>query len=541
MSTTAQAAPAKPAASPWAPLRHGVFRALWIATVVSNVGTWMHDVGAAWLMTSLAPRPLMVSLVQAATTLPMFLLALPAGVLADIVDRRRFMLFAQAWMLAAATLLGVLQVMGLVTPVILLTLTFALGVGAALNAPPFQAIAPELVPKEDLPPAVALNSLGINIARAVGPALGGVIVAAAGPGAVFILNGLSVLGVLVVLHRWRREPRSGALPPERFFGALRAGFRYVREAPAMQAVLVRSGAFFLFASATWALLPLVARQELGLGAGGYGVLLGFIGGGAVLGAVALPRLRSRLPTNTVIAAATVLFALVALALAYLRSVPALWVVMVVAGIAWIAMLSTLNVAAQTALPSWVKARSLAVYLVVLNGGMASGSAIWGAAAARYGIPAALTAAAVGQLLALLLIQRWRLPDAPMDLAPSLHWPAPVVARDPELDRGPVLVTVEYRVALERAAEFTSTMQEMRRVRRRDGAISWGLFEDTAQPGRWLETFELESWLEHLRQHERVTVEDRRLQERVQAFHRGGALLKVTHLVAHPRSGSWSSP
>jgi MFS family permease len=522
-------------ASPWAPLKQPLFRAIWIATLVSNIGTWLHDVGAAWLMTSLAPSPIMVSLVQAATTLPMFLFALPSGVLADIVDRRRLLISAQCLMLVAAVLLGVLQYMGLVTPVVLLVATFVLGLGAALNAPAFQAIVPELVPKEDLAPAVALNSLGINIARAIGPAIGGVIVAASGPGLVFVLNGISVLGVLITLYRWRRQPRSGTLPPERFFGAVRAGFRYVKQAPELQTVLIRAAAFFAFASATWSLLPLLARQQLGLGAGGYGVLLAFIGGGAVLGAVALPKLRSRLPANRVIAGATLLFAAVGFSLARLRSFEAACAVAFLAGIAWISMLSTLNIAAQMALPAWVKARTLAVYLVVFNGAMAAGSAIWGTLATSTDIPTTLTVAAAGQLVALLLVVRHRLPSELANLTPSLHWPAPVLSSTAEPDRGPVLVTVEYQVPAEQTEAFTTEMDRLRRIRLRDGAIHWGLYEDGERPGRWIEAFELESWVEHLRQHERVTEADRAVQEGIRRFHTGPGAPTVTHLVGARRA------
>ncbi|SFW36672.1 MFS transporter [Nitrosovibrio sp. Nv17] len=520
--------------SPWAPLAQPLFRTIWIATLVSNIGTWMHDVGAAWLMTTLAPTPIMVSLVQAATTLPMFLFALPAGALADIVDRRRLLILAQCLMLIAATTLGLLQFLGLVTPAVLLLATFVLGLGAALNAPPFQAIVPELVSREDLSPAVALNSLGVNIARAIGPALGGAIVAVAGPGAVFVLNGLSVLGVLVVLARWRRGPRSGALPPERFIGALQAGFRYARRSPDLHTVLLRAGAVFVFASATWALLPLIARQELGLGAGGYGILLGCVGSGAVFGALVLPRFRRRASADAVIAAATSLLALAAIGFACLHSFPAACGTAFLAGAGWIAALSTLNIAAQMALPNWVKARTLAVYLVVFNGSMAGGSALWGAVATRWDIPAALTLAAGGQLLALLLVRRRRLPTQLPNLEPSLHWPVPATASDPELERGPVLVTVEYLVPAEHATAFIAAMDEMRRIRHRDGATLWRLFEDTARPGRWIEFFELDTWVEHLRQHERVTEADRATQERIRNFHAGSAPPAVSHLVAPPR-------
>src|SRR5690606_16938942 len=382
------AAPAK------GPLSFPVFRALWIATIISNIGTWMHDVGAGWLMTSLSPSPLLVALVQAATTLPMFLLALPAGALADIVDRRKMLLGAQLLGLAAAAALAFLTFQGLTTPWVLLGATFVLGVAAALSAPVFQAIVPELIDKAGLPDAVALNSLGVNISRAIGPALGGVIVAMAGIPAVFALNAVSVSAVLIVLVSWKRATTIHSLPPEHFFGALRAGYRYTRHSPAMRLVLVRAVGFFLFGSALWAMLPLIARRELGLDAAGYGALLGCMGAGAVLGALLLKRIRAKVGSNLLSIGGTLLFALVMLSLG---RAPNVWVaggVMVAAGLAWIAMLTALNVAAQMASPGWVKARALAVYLLVFQGAMTGGSILWGALAGRTSIGLALTVAAV---------------------------------------------------------------------------------------------------------------------------------------------------
>ncbi|AGH51066.1 hypothetical protein G432_16740 [Sphingomonas sp. MM-1] len=513
------------------PLGYPMFRALWIATVVSNVGTWMHDVGAGWLMTSLSAEPLMVALVQAATTLPMFLFALPGGALADIVDRRRLLIGAQLWMLIAAGLLAVITFAGLTTPALLLAFTFALATGAALSAPAFQAIVPELVPRPALADAVALNSLGVNIARAIGPALGGVIIAMAGPPAVFALNAVSVLGVLGVLFAWKREAQAATLPAERFFGALRAGGRYARQSPELQTVLVRCLGFFPFASALWAFLPIIARRELGLGPTGYGGLLGFMGAGAIAGALLLPRLRRLIPSNQLTVLAAILFAVAMLGLAKTGSFVVGCLVMAIAGLAWIAMLSALNVAAQMAVPAWVKARALAVYLVVFQGAMAAGSTFWGWLAGRIGIPLALVIAAAGLVVALLLALRWRIGGESRDLAPSSHWPAPIVAEDPAPDRGPVMVTVEYRIDPARKAEFVRAMQEMRRIRRRDGALNWCLNEDAAQSGTMLESFVLESWLEHLRQHERVTQADRLDQAAVNQFHIGADPPLVRHLLA----------
>jgi MFS family permease len=519
-------------ASPWSPLHNRLFRALWLATVASNIGTWMHDVGAGWMMTSLSADPLMVASVQAATSLPMFLFALPSGVLADIVDRRKYLLFAQIWMLLAAASLGALAFAGLVTPPILLGAAFLLGTGAAMAAPPFQAIIPDLVGKDDLPAAVALNSLGINISRAIGPALAGLILSFAGPPVVFLLNALSVLGVVAVLYFWKPAPRVQRLPPEHFLSAMRAGLRYVHAAPVLRVVLIRAVAFFLFASAAWALLPLVARNQLGLGAGGYGVLLACIGVGAVAGALLLPHLRKRLSTDWLAFGASLIFALTMLALAMLKNAALLGAVLLFSGFAWITMLSILNVGAQRSSADWVKARALAVYLVVFFGSMAAGSAIWGQTAAQAGTPTALIVASVGLILSCATALRWRLQMPPgLDLTPVARLHEPQRQDEPAHDSGPVMITVEYKVAAENATSFRTAVREMRRVRRRGGALSWNLYEDFTAPGRYVETFIVESWLEHLRQHDRFTENDKAIWMRAHSFHIGPDAPRVEHLIA----------
>lgn len=513
------------------PLGFPVFRALWIATVVSNVGTWMHDVGAGWLMTSLSPSPLLVALVQAATTLPMFLLALPAGALADIVDRRKMLMAAQLLGLLAAALLALLTWLDLVTPQVLLAGTFVLGIAAALSAPVFQAIVPELVNKQTLPDAIALNSLGVNISRAIGPALGGVIVALAGTSAVFALNALSVVAVLAVLYTWKRPRTVHTLPPEHFFGALKAGYRYTRYSPAMRLVLVRSVGFFLFGSALWAMLPLIARRGLGLDAAGYGVLLGCMGVGAVLGAILLRRLRGTVPANTISIGATVFFALSTLALALATHTWIAGAVMFCAGLAWIGMLTSLNVAAQMASPGWVKARALSVYILVFQGAMTGGSVLWGSIATNTSVSTALIVAAVGQLAALVLALRWRLPqDSASDLSPSNHWAEPVLTVKPADDRGPVLIEIEYRIEPARLPELVSALRRFRSSRQRDGAIRWDIWEDVEEPGRIIESFVVESWVEHQRQHGRVTRTDQLDQETINAFHLGEKPPLVRHLL-----------
>lgn len=522
--------------SPWSPLRAPVFRALWLAAVASNVGTWMHNVGAEWQMTTLAPTPFLVALMQTAETAPTFLMALPAGALADIVDRRRLLLAAQAWMLVAAVALAAVTLLGLTTPAVLLLLTFALGLGAALNAPAWQAIVPELVSRDDLPGAVSLNSVAYNIARAVGPALGGLVVAAAGPWAVFLLNSFSFLGVIVVIYRWRREAALSVAPTERLAGAIRAGLRYARHAPELRNVLLRTGVFASAASALWAMLPLLARRELGLGAVGYGVLLGGLGFGAIAGAFILPRVRRGLSVNLLVVAATVIFAAATAALAATENYWLLWAAMAAGGLAWMAAMSSFNVGAQTVVPEWVRARALALYLLVFFGALAVGAASWGALAERVGIHAALYAAAAALVVGTAATPFFPLrADENLDLSPALHWSDPTFVDEPQPDRGPVLVTVEYRIDPARAAEFAEAMKDLRRIARRDGAMRWGLFADPARPGRYLQTFLVESWAEHIRQHARLTREDVAAQHRAASFHTGDSPPAVTHLVAEDLS------
>lgn len=516
----------------WSPLRTPIFRMLWIASFASNVGTLMQSVGASWLMTSLSPS--MTPLVQTAVNLPTFLLALPAGALADVLDRRKLLLVTQLWMLLVATLLGCLTISGIMTPWLLLGFTFVLGLGAALNGPAWQAIIPELVPRGELASAVALNSAGFNLARAVGPAMGGLVVALAGPGFTFLLNAASFLGVLYVLFRWERKPEPSVLPAERVWGAMAAGLRYVQHSPPIQAVLLRSGTFVLSASALWALLPLIARYELGLGPSGYGILLGCLGAGAVLGATLMPRLKLLLSLDLTLILAPALYGLG-------MSVPAwtanFWAVcggMLGAGVGWLVFLSHCSTAIQVSVPAWVRGRALAVNLLAVFGSLALGSAAWGGIAQRWGLPTALWIACLSLFGILALTFRFRIPSGEgLDLAPARHWEDPVLVHDVPMEQGPVFVFVEYRIDPAESEAFARAMAPMRRIRLRDGAIRWSLFKDTADPGRMVESFVVESWIEHLRQHERVTVSDRAVEERAQAFHQGPNPPAVSHFIAEP--------
>jgi len=518
-----------------------LFRTLWIAALASNVGTWMQIVAAAWLMTSLTSSATLVALVQTASALPIVLAGLPSGAIGDVVDRRKLLLITQGWMLAVAGALGVLTLLGATTPWVLLVLTFALGLGAAMMAPTWLAIQPDLVPREEFSQAVSLGAVQFNLARAVGPALGGLVIAIAGPGAVFLLNAASFLAVAIPIYRWHRPTDESALPPEHITAAISSGVRYVRYAPGIRAALLRASVFIFFSSALWALLPLLAREQLGLGSGGYGLLLGCMGVGSVAGATMLPSLRRKLSQDAAVAIATVMLALAIGTLAYVHNVGLAGVAMVAAGVAWIAVLSSLNVSVQTFSPRWVRARVLSVYQLIFQGGTAIGSAFFGLVADWIGTPAALGLAALGLLLGLTTALRWRLRTGEhLDLSPSAHWPEPAVAIEPGPEEGPVLVTIEYRIDPGRGREFVRLMDRLGLSRRRSGATQWGVFHDAADPGRYLETFIVGSWVEHLRQHERVSVAEKEIQERVHSFLVGDARPVVSHYIAGAPSGSESS-
>jgi MFS family permease len=516
-------------ASPWAPFSEGFFRALWVAQLVSNMGTWMQNVGAVWLMGSLGGSAFQIALVQTATMLPVFLVGVPAGALADVVDRRRLLMASQALMLAAAAVLAALTAAGHTTPAVLLALTFALGLGTALMLPAWQAIQPALVPRHQFSQAIMLNGVNMNAARALGPAVGGLIVAISGSAAVFAINAMSFLAVLVVIARWRRPPTDTAVPRETLVGAIRAGFRYGLHSPALRGVLLRSLAFCVPVSAVTALLPVLARGPLHLGSGGYGVLLGCFGLGAIVSAVALPRLRSRWRIDTVVAGCIIALVGVLVVLAAVRQTIVVAVVLVIGGAAWTVTLSSFNVAAQGSVPDWVRARGMGLYMLVFQGSFAAGSAGWGAVA-EASLPLAFGIAAAFLGAGLIGTARWSLSrHEALDLRPSPVWPDPVVVLQPQPGQGPVLVTLEYLVAEERAEDFVRGMRRMERLRRRTGARRWNLFRDPARPDRYLETFFVDSWDEHLRQHSRYTATDQEISEELGRL--ASEPLRVAHYIS----------
>jgi predicted MFS family arabinose efflux permease len=526
--------PAAPerSASPWTAFRHTAFAVIWMATVVANVGTWMYNAASGWLMTSLAADPFTVSMVQVASSLPMFLFALPAGALADTIDKRRFLIGSEIVLTVFAATSAVLVWLDLMNPSILLLFTFLLGAGAAFTAPAWQSVVPQLVPKQDLTAAVTSNGVGVNISRAIGPALGGVVIGGWGIAAPFWVNALSNFAVIGALLWWHPPASQGnRLPPERLTGALVVGFRHARYNRNLRATLVRAVAFFFFASAYWALLPLVSRNQIAGGPELYGLLLGAIGVGAVLGAFTLPTLKGALGPDRLVAVGTLGTVLTLILLGIARHPAVGFAACLVAGFSWIAVLASLNVSVQVSLPDWVRGRGLAMFVTVFFGAMTAGSALWGKLASTLGLPAAHFIAAAGALLGIALTWRWKLQSgAGVDLAPSMHWPAPILAIDADADRGPVLVTVEYRIDPEKRAAFLVAVRDLGRQRRRDGAYAWDLFEDAAERGRFLETFMLASWIEHLRQHQRVTNADRVVQDAIRQFG-AAAEPKVAHFIA----------
>ncbi len=521
-------------ATAWSPLALPVFRKLWLVWVTANVCMWMHDVAAAWLMTKLVGTPGWVALVQTASTLPVFLLGLASGALADIVDRRRYLMATQVWVAAVATLTCLVLLAGAMTPALLLALTFANGVGLAMRWPVFAALVPEVVPRVQLPPALALNGIAMNASRVIGPVAAGALIATAGTLWVFALNALLSVAAVVALWRWRREIHAKTLPAERFVGAIRVGVQHARQNPRLKVVLLRVWLFFMQSSALLALLPLVAMALHGGNAGTFTLLLACMGGGAVFAAAQLTWLRERWSFDAMVLWGSLLqvAATVVVALA-----PTVWVAapaMLVAGMAWISVANSLTISAQFALPDWVRARGMSIYQMALMGGAAAGAALWGQVAGLTGLHLALGLSAVAGLLVVLATRGLSIEAAAGDdLTPAPLPPPPVPPGAGAIDAqaGPVLVSIEYLIDPADAEAFRAVMRDTRRARLAQGVLSWWLFADTAQPGRYVEYFVDGSWVEHLRRFDRMTAADHALRERRNALHRGPAPPLVTRSLA----------
>lgn len=521
-----------PRVSAWAPLGQPVFRMLWVTWLTANVCMWMNDVAAAWLMTSLTTSPAMVALVQSASTLPVFLLGLPSGALADILDRRRYFMFTQFWVAAVALVMCAVLLAGAMSAPLLLALTFANGIGMAMRWPVFAAIVPELVPRPQLPAALALNGIAMNASRIAGPILAGAILAGLGSAYVFVLNAALSVAAGFVIMRWKRERKVSALPAERFLGAIRVGFQYVQQSTRMHAVLLRVAVFFLQSTAVLALLPLVAKRLHGGGAGTFTVLLASMGAGAIVAAASMQRLRQMMAVDDILRHGSVVQAVAAVGVVFAPHVALASVGMMICGMAWICVANTLTVSAQLALPDWVRARGMSIYQMALMGGSALGAALWGQVATHTSVRTSVVCAAVAGLLALWPLRRFTIHGgAEDDLTPVQPWKSPVASHPIDPNDGPVMVTIEYRIDPARAAEFRAVMEESRRARLRFGALSWELLRDTADPGRFFEYFVDESWVEHLRRFDRFTASDVSLRERRLSFHVGDQPPVVTRSIA----------
>jgi predicted MFS family arabinose efflux permease len=514
------------------PLRIRAFRVMWIAALASNVGSWMHLVSAGWLMTSLTTSAALVALLQSANSLPSFLLGLPGGAMADVYDRRRLILWTQGVQLLVAALIGVLTITGAVTPWALLGLTALLGAGMTLGLPAYAAITPDLVPARQLPAAISLNSVTITASLAVGPALGGVLVAWVGPGPVFLLNAASFVAVLAAVWTWRQPSRVSTLPPEHVLSATRTGLRYVVNAPEFVAVLVRAIAFVTAFSAVPALLAVVTRTRLGGSAADYGLLLGFAGLGGVASAFVLPRVRQRVNADVLVLAGTATYTCTLLAVGTARSILVLIPFLLVGGFAQLTSMSSFNIAAQQVLPAWVRGRGLAVFMLTFQFGIAGGAAIWGTVASNIGLPRTFMAAAILMAASTALAPLFRLNTADhVDVRPANH-PEQYAPVEVHPDDGPVLITTEYDIPEHRLASFVTAAHRLKQVRRREGALNWALFEDVERRGTHIENYLMTSWAEHRRQAERRTGNDQQILDEITDHHDGNDKPRTRYLLGH---------
>jgi MFS family permease len=521
--------------SPWSPLKFPTYRWLWLATVVSNIGSWMHETGSGWLITTLTDSPVVVALLQTATSLPAFFVLLPSGALSDIFDRRLYLMAGNLGMMMVAALTALLTLSGTIEAWSLLILTLFRGIGTAMIMPTWQSIVPEIVPRAHLQAAVGLNTLGMNVSRVIGSLVAGLIIAALGTGMVFVCNALSLIFVIVTLFRWKRVPPTTALPPEKFSSAIRTGLRYARNSPALLATIYRSVGFYFFASVMWAMLPLIARDLLRGDAGTYSYLFAAISIGAIVSAFTIPYLRRHFDNDQLITYASRLFAF-GMSLTALVHVPIIAMfALCLCGAAWIIVMTAAQMSAQTALPNWVKSRGIAVFLTFFMGSLGIGPVVWGSLTDWTTLPTALLTASTGLLIASQITQRWPVSgNDQLDHTPSQHWRKPELKVDVMPEQGPVLVEVRYQVAPEHLREFRREIELLGLGRKRDGAVFWGLFEDLNAPGTYVESYVVNTWLDRLRQHERISRQDAQTQARIRALLVAGTEPVVRHFVTPAR-------
>ena len=526
---TSETATAGADLSPLAPLHLPVFRMLWLTWLAANTCMWMSDVAAAWMMTSMNTSPLWVALVQTAASLPVFLLGLPSGALADIVDRKRYFLITQLWVAVVASLLGFVIFLDLLSPVLLLVLVFANGVGLAMRWPVFAAIVPEIVPRAQLPAALALNGVTMNASRILGPLIAGALIASVGSVWVFVLNAVLSLAAAVVITRWQRKHKPHPLGRERLGSAMRIGLQYVSQSVHLQGVLLRIAIFFFTSTGLVALLPLVARGLHEGDAGMFTLLLASMGAGAIASTLLLPRLRLQYARDTLVLRSMVVQAAAMGAIAFTSHIAVAVPAMLIAGATWITSANTLSLSAQMGLPDWVRARGMSMFQMAITGASALGAALWGQVATVGSVRISLLLAAGCGVLAMVLANRWMPGRATTeDLTPSREFTTPQAQTQPA--NGHVLVLAEYLIDPARADEFRVLLQESRRLRLSHGALSWELLHDVNEPGRFVEMIEDGSWTEHLRRFDRLTTADAALRDRKLAFHLGESPPRITRCV-----------
>lgn len=524
--------------STWAPLRIAVFRWLWLASLVSNVGTWMQTVGAQWFLVHAAHAAILVSLVQTAETLPDVMFGIVGGVLADTLDRRRLLVAVQGSLVVATSALAALTITGLMSPSLLLLFTFVIGAGSVLTTPAYQSLVPDLVPRDSLPAAAQLSSINVNLARAIGPAIAGIVIEYIGVGAVFVLDAATFLVYGVVVALWRPGLESTPQMPERFGSALRAGGRYVRYAPVVRRILFRAALFLVPASALWALLPLIASRRLGLGSGGYGLLLAALGGGAIVGATMLSRVRARLSPRALVELAGVVFGATMIAI-LVHSTVVVVIVLIPAGMAWVGMLAMVNTLLQLFLPRWVRARGLSVYQMVLFGAQGLGAVAWGAVDDAFGLTFTFFVAAGLMVLGAASVRLWPFVDTSGLDRRTVARPDPDVTVEADRDAGPVVVRTTYSIPIERESDFMRAMLRVRESRLRTGATQWGLFRNGERAGEFEEIFVVVSWDEHLRQHrERLTATDLAYEDQAKAL--SATTPQTWHLLPTDLDEGWRS-
>jgi len=513
------------------PLRLAQFRRFYLGSVGAAFGYTMQSTIAAWLMATLTPSALMVALVQTASTAPALVFGLVAGALADIVDRRRLILTTQILLLASTALLGLATITGVIDPVGLLIVTAVVGAGFTFYLPAQQATVNDLVPREEIPGAVALSAVAFNVSRAVGPALAGGIAAWLGSGSAMLASALFFVAMIVAVQGWRSPVPAIPGIPETVFAGVLSGLRYARHSPPLRALIIRNLSFTVCAAALWALLPVVARDQLDLGAGGFGLLFGCFGLGAIAGALSIPRHLKRVPLNSVVNAGVVAWAAASALLAWAPLTAVAVVAVAAAGAAWVSVLASLSAGTQSSAPAWVRARAVAMNLVAMQASLAAGGVIWGWVAAEAGTRMALGAAAGALLVLLALNYRVRVGlGEEADVTPGVQLPDLALAVEPRPEDGPVLIQLEYLIPRENQEAFLLAVHAIESVRRRNGATSWRVFRDLGEEGRFVERFIITSWADYVRLRSRATVTDRQAHERITRLQRPDTPIRVSRLI-----------